>query len=363
MFPSMYMGGPWPFVVYLPPGYATSTRRYPVVYWFHGRGDNECTQVPLAANIQAAIQSGAAPPMIYVFLNGGAQCNFDDVSCPGKMAESYIMKELLPYVDAHYRTITAPLGRALEGFSMGAEGVLRYFYTYTDQFCDVMAYAPLARGTVPQTAQDKIKARGQVVMRIVVGTADAVHFGPCHQYDQLLTSLMIPHEYQEIPGVPHNPFMLWGSMGNMVGEKGLALHARCFAALGDLDGGSAGDAATSEDAAAEGAAEESGLPPSSGAGDSESPASEAGGSPPAEASATPGSGSAASSGESSGTALGSGSASEADAGLTPIAPPSGGCSCATASSARWPANLGAGLLASGAIRTARARRRKNRHRE
>jgi enterochelin esterase-like enzyme len=249
-FPSVYMGGSWPLVVYLPPDYGTTSRRYPVVYWFHGRGDNQCTQVSLAVNIQAAIQSGAATPMIYVFLNGGAQCNFDDTSCPGMRSESYIMMELIPYIDSHYRTIANPLGKALEGFSMGAEGVLRYFYTYTDQFCDVMAYAPLARGGVPQAAQGKIKARGAVVMRLVVGTADAVHFAPCHAYDQMLTQLMLPHEYQEIPGVPHNPFALWGAMGNMVGDRGLALHTRCFAgALADADGGSTADAAPPNDAA------------------------------------------------------------------------------------------------------------------
>ena len=246
-FASMYMGGNWPLVVYLPPDYTTSGRRYPVVYWFHGRGDNQCTQLPLANNIQSAIESGAAAPMIYVFLNGGAQCNFDDTSCPGMKTESYVMKELIPYVDAHYRTIPAPEAKALEGFSMGAEAVLRYFYAYTDQFCDAMAYAPLAQGTVPQAAQALIKARGEVVMRIAVGTADAQHYGPCQTYDKMLTSLMIPHEYETVPGVAHNPFNLWGAMGGMVGQRGLALHTRCFASLqADADAGLQGDGGSSD---------------------------------------------------------------------------------------------------------------------
>src|SRR3954452_851575 len=113
-FPSMYMGGPWPFVIYLPPDYASGNARYPVVYWFHGRGDNECTQLPLAKNIQEAIQAGAAAPMIYVFINGGSGCNFDDNACAGKKVESYVMKELIPYIDAHYRTVVGPGGRSLE---------------------------------------------------------------------------------------------------------------------------------------------------------------------------------------------------------------------------------------------------------
>jgi enterochelin esterase-like enzyme len=283
-FQSMYMGGAWPLVVYLPPGYATSTRQYPVVYWFHGRGDNQCTQLPLATNIQAAIQSGAATPMIYVFLNGGAQCNFDDTSCPGNKTESYVMKELIPYIDGHYRTIPKPEAKALEGFSMGAEAVLRYFYTYTDQFCDVMAYAPLARGTVPQPAQDAIKARGEVVMRIAVGTADAVHFMPCQTYDRMLTSLMIPHEYEEVPGVVHNPFALWGAMNGMVGQRGLALHTRCFAhALADSDAGSAADAGMPNDAGDEdGQAVDGGAVLPVDSGESEASPEEAGAPEPTE---------------------------------------------------------------------------------
>jgi hypothetical protein len=135
--------------------------RYPVVYWLHGRGDNECTQVGLAKNIQAAIQSGGAGPMIYVFMNGGASCNFDDTTCAGKAAESYIMKKLIAYIDAHYRTVPGPRGRAIEGFSMGAEAVLRYFGKYTDQFCDAMAYAPIGGGPLSAAAQGIIRAKGQ----------------------------------------------------------------------------------------------------------------------------------------------------------------------------------------------------------
>src|SRR2546423_8764219 len=62
---SMFMGGAEPFVVYLPPDYATGTKRYPVVYWFYGRGDTECTQLPLPMNIPDAITTGCASPMIY----------------------------------------------------------------------------------------------------------------------------------------------------------------------------------------------------------------------------------------------------------------------------------------------------------
>ena len=82
------------------------------------------------------------------------------------------MKELIPYIDAHYRTISGPAGRAIEGFSMGAEAVLRYFDKYSDQFCDAMAYAPIGGRPLSAQAQANIKAKGKVVLRLTVGTAD-----------------------------------------------------------------------------------------------------------------------------------------------------------------------------------------------
>jgi MYXO-CTERM domain-containing protein len=235
---SMYMGGMEPFVIYLPPGYATGTRRYPVVYWFHGRGDNQCTQLPLAKNIQEAIVAGASAPLIYVFINGGSGCNFDDTTCAGKMVESYVMRELIPYIDAHYRTIAGPGGRAIEGFSMGAEAVLRYFNKYPDQFCDAVSYAPIGGGALTQRARDVITAKGKVVLRLVVGTADGAHLPGCRNYEKMLMSINLPHEYEELAGVAHNPFGLYGAMGGVVGRRGLAVHTRCFAAVSSpTDGG------------------------------------------------------------------------------------------------------------------------------
>jgi enterochelin esterase-like enzyme len=298
---SMYMGGIEPFVIYLPPGYATGNQRYPVVYWFHGRGDSECTQLPLAKNIQEAIVAGASAPLIYVFLNGGSGCNFDDTSCAGKMVESYVMKELIPYIDAHYRTIPGPGGRALEGFSMGAEAVLRYFNRYADQFCDAVSYAPIGGAALTQKTRDVITAKGQVVLRLVVGTADGAHLPGCRNYEKMLMSINLPHEYEEIAGVAHNPFALYGAMGGMVGRRGLAVHTRCFAsASGAADsgappepdaGGSGGkDASTPPDTASSGSGGDSGSGGATGSGGASAPGPDAGTEPGARPPAKAGGG-------------------------------------------------------------------------
>jgi enterochelin esterase-like enzyme len=366
MVPSTFMGAPERIVVYLPPNYATEAKRYPVVYWFHGRGDNECTQLPIAKNIQEAITAGVAAPMIYVFINGGSGCNFDDTACPGKMVESYVMKELIPYVDAHYRTVVGPQGRAVEGFSMGAEAVLRYYAKFPDQFCSAVSYAPIGGSALTQQTQDVIRAKGQPTLRLVVGTADNAHLPGARKYEQMLMSIMLPHEYEELPGVPHNPFALYGGMGGMVGRRGLQVHTRCFAAAagGSADGGASDGGTSPSDAAGTGGA---GGAPDLGAGGAGGASGGAGGGGAGQTGATGGAGGGsggAGAGGSGGAGTGGAGVSSGGAG----APSSGGSpdvssgGCSLAGARPWPGGLGVGVtLALLAVRRFRRRARRAGH--
>ena len=96
--------------LYLPPGYDdsdNSTKRYPVVYFLHGGGGNEArmldpARVDIAGPIHNRIKTGVVSPMIYVFPNGGKVPHYDYEE---SMAESTLMTELIPLIDAQYRTI------------------------------------------------------------------------------------------------------------------------------------------------------------------------------------------------------------------------------------------------------------------
>src|SRR5947208_5545063 len=105
------------YCIYLPPGYATeTTRRYPVIYNLHGAGGNELHSFTDAKVLHDGIVAGRWPPMIMVLPNGG-QATFYKDSADGKLpAETLIIREFIPYVDATYRTIAARGGRAIEGF-------------------------------------------------------------------------------------------------------------------------------------------------------------------------------------------------------------------------------------------------------
>ncbi len=102
-----------------------SKDRYPVVYYFHGLGGNESTSANFAPYVHRAITERLVAPMTYVFVNGGQASGYFDWADGPVMAETMIIKELIPHLDAKYRTIAAREGRGLAGFSMGGGGAVR----------------------------------------------------------------------------------------------------------------------------------------------------------------------------------------------------------------------------------------------
>ena len=139
------------YSIYLPPGYEQGTQRYPVLYYLHGAGGNESggprTVVPRLIEAQRA---GTVPPFIVVFPNGGLATWYAD-SFDGKLPiETMIIRELIPHVDATYRTQADRAGRAISGMSMGGFGAIVLGMKHADLFSSVVAYAPafieVARG-------------------------------------------------------------------------------------------------------------------------------------------------------------------------------------------------------------------------
>ena len=112
--------------LYTPEAYDTEKeQRFPVLYWLHGTGGGRAGIAPLSAFFDRAIREGKIPPMLIVFPNGLATsmwCDSKDGSVP---METVVVKELVPHVDATFRTVAAREGRLIEGFSMGGYGAAR----------------------------------------------------------------------------------------------------------------------------------------------------------------------------------------------------------------------------------------------
>ena len=136
-FRSPSMGVDVGYCIYLPPNYAAGDRRsqrYPVVYYLHGgRPGSELKSVKLAKYIHEAQASGAIDPTIYVFVNGGRVSHYDMPQL-GSYGEWVFVKELIPHIDANYRTIAKREGRAIEGFSQGGRGTARIMFKYPELF-------------------------------------------------------------------------------------------------------------------------------------------------------------------------------------------------------------------------------------
>ncbi|KAA3642372.1 MAG: hypothetical protein DWQ07_25400 [Chloroflexi bacterium] len=115
------------FFVYLPPGYENSDERYKTLYHLHGAFVREdwagydCNGI--GAQIESAVAAGIIEPMIIV-------CPWDpegDSMWSDSYDGQYTMwtgftQDIIPYIDANYRTIPERGGRALQGFSMGGFG-------------------------------------------------------------------------------------------------------------------------------------------------------------------------------------------------------------------------------------------------
>lgn len=123
-----------PVWVYLPPGYDSETgRRYPSVYVIQGYtghvamwGNRSAYRQPFTETADAVFAGGQAPPAIVVYVDawtayGGSQ--FVDSPGTGRY-HSYLCDEVVPWVDARYRTLAGPAHRAIMGKSSGGFGAM-----------------------------------------------------------------------------------------------------------------------------------------------------------------------------------------------------------------------------------------------
>ena len=138
--------------VYLPPGYeANPGRRYPVIYFLHGYTDDDDKfygsvkhWMNLAQVLDSVFTSGKAREMIVVTPN--AYTRFQGSMYSNSVTtgnwEDFIAKELVSYIDKHYRTIAKASGRGLAGHSMGGYGTLRISQKNPEIFSGIYLLSP-----------------------------------------------------------------------------------------------------------------------------------------------------------------------------------------------------------------------------
>lgn len=120
-------------VIILPDGYdAQSEKEYPVVYLLHGYGGNHLSWLktikPTLPQLASKLQ------LIIVCPDGKNSWYWDSPINSKSQYDTYVSKELVDYIDNHYKTVRSPKGRAVSGFSMGGHGALWLTIQHPDIF-------------------------------------------------------------------------------------------------------------------------------------------------------------------------------------------------------------------------------------
>ena len=253
-FPSPSMKLHVGYCIYLPPGYDDRTNRgrkkYPVVYYLHGgRPGSEIKSVRLVPVIHRHISSGAVPPMIYVFVNGGPVSHYNMPERKHAMGEDIFIKELIPHIDATYRTIGTRSGRGLEGFSQGGRGTTRILFRHPHLFCSA-APGGAGHSTEKRISEENGRESATLVFTPGDNTYDLarkyaqnprpaipilIHVGTKGfnyennlAYMQFLDSLKVPYQRLIVAGVPHSALGIYEQRGLEI----MQFHAKNFSRSG-----------------------------------------------------------------------------------------------------------------------------------
>jgi enterochelin esterase-like enzyme len=139
-YPSSVSGTLRRMHIYTPPNY-TGKEKLPVLYLFHGAGgsDDEWSKKGRAgAILDNLIAEKKAVPMIVVMTAGHINRNFQMSMGPAALLndpfDDDVVKSVIPYIDAHYATLTDREHRAIAGLSMGGFQAITIALEHPDLF-------------------------------------------------------------------------------------------------------------------------------------------------------------------------------------------------------------------------------------
>jgi S-formylglutathione hydrolase FrmB len=127
------------------------TKKYPVLYYLHGLGDNEQSLLNLGGwdLIEDLRRQGKVGEFIVLAPAGGH--GFFINSFDGKIRyEDFLMKEFMPQMETKYRVEGTRATRGITGISMGGYGALRLAFKYPNEFAAVSGQMPALIAEVPE---------------------------------------------------------------------------------------------------------------------------------------------------------------------------------------------------------------------
>ncbi len=173
--PSKILHRAVPYCVLLPPSYdADKARRYPVLYFFHGIGENE--QALLNSGGWDVIQDMWDQKQLGEFViaaPAGGRTFFIN-SEDGKVRyQDFLMREFLPYIEGRYRIQAGRRTRGVAGISMGGYGALHLALLFPQSFGAVSANSPALIAKLPQFRATPGESN---ILTMMLGTAFGIPF-------------------------------------------------------------------------------------------------------------------------------------------------------------------------------------------
>lgn len=227
--------GPRRFFIYTPPGYDQAReQRYPVLYLQHGGGEDERAwpiQGRVGQIMDNLIAAGQAKPMLIVMERGyavkpgeaevpfgpGANANLSPAEMQARTIQRFgafeevLLKDVIPLVDATYRTMPDREHRAIAGFSMGGGQAFMIGLRHPERFASIGGLSGTG-GVVsdPATYYGGVFADAAAFnarMKLVFlghGSAEPERMMPGFLgFHQRLTELDIKHHYYVSEGTGH----------------------------------------------------------------------------------------------------------------------------------------------------------------
>ncbi len=185
----------------LPPSYEGKEGRLPLLIFLHGAGGSETSDAGPGGYFRTVLDN--APPCGVLFVNG-RMSRYADHPDRGEFVESFLMKELLPYIERRYRLGGRKELRFLSGFSMGGVGTVALGLKYPNLFAGGITWG----GSMPKAglaaAEAGVREWGRSSFRFFAGVGSEDGFAQADGFRDLLGKSGVKHIYRVLPGVGHD---------------------------------------------------------------------------------------------------------------------------------------------------------------
>jgi len=209
--------------VYLPAGYGDGNRRYPVLYFLHGLPASSSSY--RGADFLAGALAASGGRAIIVAPQGARDNDSDPEYLDwgnGRNWETAITRDVVGYVDSHFRTIATRKARAIVGLSAGGYGAVILALHHLPSFSVVESWSGYFHPTDPdgvqeldlgsRTANERASAhsfvsglrrglaRRPTFFAFYVGREDKRFRAENHLFDRELRAARVPHVFRVYPG-------------------------------------------------------------------------------------------------------------------------------------------------------------------